>query len=90
MEIVVGLPRNPRSKILSWDEAAARVARWTEVGRKTVFTNGCFDLLHQGHARYLYEARRLGDALVVGVNSDASVRRLKGEKRPLLPAAPPK
>ncbi|NTV53467.1 MAG: D-glycero-beta-D-manno-heptose 1-phosphate adenylyltransferase [Candidatus Firestonebacteria bacterium] len=71
--------------MVDWQEAAVRVARWTEVGRKVVFTNGCFDLLHQGHARYLAAARRLGDALVVGLNSDASVRRLKGEKRPLLP-----
>ena len=85
MEIVVGLPRDPRSKIVDLPEAAARVARWTEVGRKVVFTNGCFDLLHQGHARYLAAARRLGDALVVGINSDDSVRRIKGEKRPLLP-----
>jgi rfaE bifunctional protein nucleotidyltransferase chain/domain len=85
MEIVVGLPRDPRSKIVDRAEAAARTARWTEVGRRVVFTNGCFDLLHQGHARYLAAARRLGDALVVGINDDASVRRLKGEKRPLLP-----
>jgi rfaE bifunctional protein nucleotidyltransferase chain/domain len=61
------------------------VARWRQVGRKVVFTNGCFDLLHQGHARYLAAARKLGDALVIGVNSDASVRRIKGEKRPILP-----
>lgn len=52
-------------------------------GRKVVFTNGCFDLLHVGHIRYLQEARRLGDFLVVGVNSDASVKRLKGASRPL-------
>jgi rfaE bifunctional protein nucleotidyltransferase chain/domain len=50
-----------------------------------VFTNGCFDLLHVGHARYLQQARALGDALVVGVNTDASVRRLKGEGRPIVP-----
>lgn len=51
--------------------------------KKIVFTNGCFDLLHVGHVRYLKEARRLGDFLVVGVNSDASVKRLKGPERPL-------
>jgi rfaE bifunctional protein nucleotidyltransferase chain/domain len=85
MEVVVGLPRDPRSKITDRAEAAARVARWTQVGRKVVFTNGCFDLLHQGHARYLAAARKLGDALVVGLNSDSSVRRIKGEKRPILP-----
>lgn len=52
-------------------------------GRKVVFTNGCFDILHVGHVRYLQEARALGDVLVVGANSDASVRKLKGESRPV-------
>lgn len=52
-------------------------------GHKVVFTNGCFDLLHVGHVRYLQEAKTLGDQLVVGVNSDASVKRLKGESRPI-------
>jgi rfaE bifunctional protein nucleotidyltransferase chain/domain len=51
-----------------------------------VFTNGCFDLLHRGHVAYLYAARSLGDVLVVGVNTDASVRRLKGASRPVMPA----
>lgn len=51
---------------------------------KTVFTNGCFDLLHVGHVRYLKQAKNLGDRLVVGLNSDASVRRLKGPQRPLV------
>ncbi len=55
-------------------------------GKRIVFTNGCFDLLHIGHVRYLEKARTLGDALVVGVNSDSSVRKLKGPKRPVLPA----
>lgn len=54
-------------------------------GRKLVFTNGAFDLLHVGHLRYLQYARTLGDALLVGLNSDASVRRYKGEKRPIVP-----
>ena len=54
-------------------------------GRRIVFTNGCFDLLHIGHVRYLEKAKTLGDVLVVGVNSDASVRKLKGPKRPILP-----
>jgi rfaE bifunctional protein nucleotidyltransferase chain/domain len=53
--------------------------------KKIVFTNGCFDLLHAGHADYLNKAKSLGDILVVGINSDASVRRIKGEKRPILP-----
>ena len=60
---------------------------WRAGGRTLVFTNGVFDLLHLGHVRYLQEARALGDLLVVGLNSDASVRRLKGPKRPLVPQA---
>jgi len=66
-------------------EAAARWVRDLQgKGQKVVFTNGCFDLLHLGHVRYLEEARSLGDALIVGVNTDASVRRLhKGPGRPL-------
>jgi D-beta-D-heptose 7-phosphate kinase/D-beta-D-heptose 1-phosphate adenosyltransferase len=54
-------------------------------GKRIVFTNGCFDLLHIGHVRYLEDAKALGDVLVVGVNSDTSVRKLKGPKRPVLP-----
>lgn len=54
-------------------------------GKRIVFTNGCFDLLHIGHVRYLEKARALGDILVVGVNSDSSVRKIKGPKRPVLP-----
>jgi len=54
-------------------------------GKRIVFTNGCFDLLHIGHIRYLEEAKALGDVLVIGVNSDSSVRKLKGPKRPILP-----
>ncbi|MBW2038205.1 MAG: D-glycero-beta-D-manno-heptose 1-phosphate adenylyltransferase [Deltaproteobacteria bacterium] len=56
-----------------------------EEGRRTVFTNGCFDILHRGHVIYLEEARRRGDCLIVGVNSDSSVRQVKGEKRPIVP-----
>ncbi len=58
---------------------------WRQQGKKIVFTNGCFDILHVGHVRYLQEARALGDLLVVGVNTDASVRRLKGPTRPINP-----
>jgi D-beta-D-heptose 7-phosphate kinase/D-beta-D-heptose 1-phosphate adenosyltransferase len=54
-------------------------------GKRIIFTNGCFDLLHIGHIRYLEEAKALGDVLVVGVNSDSSVRKLKGPQRPILP-----
>jgi rfaE bifunctional protein nucleotidyltransferase chain/domain len=64
--------------------AVAQVAR--AAGRRVVLANGCFDLLHVGHVRYLEGARALGDLLIVGVNSDASVRRLKGPGRPLMPA----
>ncbi len=64
---------------------ARRLSPSRRRGRKVVFTNGCFDLVHAGHVRYLERARKLGDLLVVGVNTDASVRRLKGEGRPILP-----
>ena len=73
---------DPADRILSRDELLRRHGRPRE-GR-LVFTNGCFDLLHPGHVAYLHEARALGDALVVGVNTDASVRRLKGPDRPLV------
>ncbi len=58
-----------------------------EAGKHLVFTNGCFDLLHPGHVSYLCAARSLGDALIVGLNSDASVRKLKGPSRPVVPEA---
>jgi D-glycero-beta-D-manno-heptose 1-phosphate adenylyltransferase len=62
-------------------------AQWRESGEKVVFTNGCYDLLHPGHVRLLERASDFGDRLVVAVNSDASVRRLKGPQRPILPEA---
>ena len=65
--------------------AAGRIETWRAAGERVVFTNGVFDLLHRGHVEYLEEAAALGDRLVVGINSDASVRRLKGEDRPLTP-----
>ncbi len=65
--------------------AAALGERLRQEGRQVVFANGCFDLFHVGHVRYLEGARQQGDVLVVGVNSDHSVRQLKGEGRPLLP-----
>ena len=69
-------------------EAAGRLASsWRAQGKRLVLANGCFDLLHVGHVRYLRAARALGDALVVGLNSDATVRRLKGAGRPVMPAA---
>jgi rfaE bifunctional protein nucleotidyltransferase chain/domain len=71
-------------KILTRDEMLIERKRLRDSGKKLVFTNGVFDLLHVGHVRYLQQARELGDALVVAINSDASVRELKGEARPLL------
>ena len=68
------------------EEAARQAAEWRSRGRRVVLANGCFDLLHVGHVRYLSAARGLGDALVVGLNSDVSVRRLKGPGRPVIPA----
>ena len=65
------------------ESVAARVAAWRRKGERIVFTNGVFDLLHRGHVEYLEEAAALGDRLVIGLNSDASVRRLKGPERPL-------
>jgi rfaE bifunctional protein nucleotidyltransferase chain/domain len=70
-------------EILTAGELAARRDALNAAGRRLVFTNGCFDLLHVGHVRYLQAARRLGDALAIGVNGDASVRELKGPGRPL-------
>lgn len=67
-------------------EAAAHAARLRSEGKRIVLANGCFDLLHVGHIRYLHAARQLGDVLFVGVNSDAAVRRLKGPGRPLMSA----
>lgn len=70
---------------LSWDEARAAAAACRERGGTVVTTNGCFDLLHRGHVTYLAEARQLGDLLLVAINSDASVAKLKGPGRPLNP-----
>jgi D-glycero-beta-D-manno-heptose 1-phosphate adenylyltransferase len=79
--------RKTSNKMLSLDEAIARVSDLKQQGKRVVFTNGCFDLLHPGHTRYLEEARKLGDVLVVAVNSDRSVRALKGPGRPVVPEA---
>jgi rfaE bifunctional protein nucleotidyltransferase chain/domain len=71
------------SKILKAQDLAARARQLREAGKRLVFTNGCFDILHVGHVRYLAAARALGDVLAVGVNGDASVRALKGAGRPV-------
>lgn len=72
---------------MSRDQLRQRVAGWRAAGEKITLANGAFDLLHVGHVRYLRAARELGGRLVVAVNSDDSVRTLKGEGRPLMPAA---
>jgi len=74
-----------RSKIRPLEVLQDEVARHRREGRRVVFTNGCFDLLHPGHTRYLCAARSLGDYLVVAVNSDRSVRSIKGAGRPIMP-----
>jgi len=81
------LAANPPSKILSREDLAARAESWHVAGKRIVFTNGCFDLLHAGHLALLHEAAALGDVLVLAINSDESVRRLKGPSRPLVPEA---
>lgn len=78
------VPPESSKKILSPEHAARWARAFQKSGRKIVFTNGCFDLLHSGHVSYLEEARSLGDALVIALNTDASVRRLKGPDRPLV------
>ena len=69
----------------SRDELVRERAQWKTAGKTVVFTNGCYDLLHPGHVRLLEKARSLGDVLILALNSDASVRRLKGPARPLTP-----
>ena len=77
-----------RRKIYTLQGLKKRVKALREAGqKKIVFTNGCFDILHAGHVRYLIKARSLGDLLVVGLNSDASVKKIKGPKRPVVPEA---
>jgi rfaE bifunctional protein nucleotidyltransferase chain/domain len=77
------VPQNPAEKIIPGRAVRTTFARLRRQGKTIVFTNGCFDILHAGHAKYLHEAAALGDVLVLGLNSDASVRRLKGKGRPV-------
>ncbi len=72
-----------QSKVQDWGQLAETATHWRVLGERIVFTNGCFDILHYGHVHYLAAARDLGHRLVVGVNSDASVRSLKGPNRPI-------
>ena len=80
------MPVEPSHKLLRRDELQASVADWRRNGERVTLANGCFDLLHVGHVRYLHAARQLGGKLVVAINSDESVRKLKGEGRPIMPA----
>jgi rfaE bifunctional protein nucleotidyltransferase chain/domain len=77
--------RSSREKIKEREELRQIVEGLKKQGKRIVFTNGCFDILHQGHVLYLEEARRKGDCLIVGVNTDSSVKEIKGERRPLIP-----
>ena len=72
------------SKIIELNDLQAKVAAFKEAGKKVVFTNGCFDIMHVGHVRYLAAARSEGDVLVVGLNSDESVKSIKSAKRPIV------
>ena len=74
---------NLQDKIVNFEIAKKRVEAWKKNNQKVVFTNGVFDLLHPGHVQYLTEARKLGDCMIVGMNTDASVKRLKGPDRPV-------
>jgi rfaE bifunctional protein nucleotidyltransferase chain/domain len=77
--------RDPESKILGLEALCAVRETYRRQGKTFVFTNGCFDILHAGHVQYLSDARRLGDALAIGLNSDVSVKANKGPKRPIVP-----
>ena len=70
-------------KITAKQELAAKIQNWKAQGKRVVFTNGCFDIVHPGHIDYLSEAANLGDVLIVGLNTDQSVKKLKGEHRPV-------
>jgi rfaE bifunctional protein nucleotidyltransferase chain/domain len=72
-----------QNKICSWDSLSAKVKSWQNAGKKVVFTNGCFDILHKGHVDYLAKAADMGDVLVLALNTDASVSKLKGSNRPI-------
>jgi D-beta-D-heptose 7-phosphate kinase/D-beta-D-heptose 1-phosphate adenosyltransferase len=77
--------RRKTRKVFALDKLVAVRSRLKREGKKVVFTNGCFDLLHGGHVRLFHEAKKKGDVLIVALNSDASVRRLKGPTRPIFP-----
>ncbi len=72
-----------QSKLHTLESLQLPLRKWREEGKRLVFTNGCFDLVHRGHVEYLWETAKLGDVLIVGMNSDASIARLKGPHRPI-------
>ncbi len=72
-----------KSKLIGREEAVEQVRNWKAAGKRVVFSNGCFDILHAGHVQYLAAARNLGDVLIIGLNSDSSVRSIKGALRPV-------
>lgn len=73
-----------QNKILKGEEIKSTLARWRFAGEKIIFSNGCFDIIHPGHMEYLSKARDMGTKLIIGLNSDDSVQRLKGENRPVM------
>lgn len=75
-------------KILTIEALQRQVREWQRAGEKVVFSNGCFDIVHLGHIDYLEKARNLGDRLVIGLNTDSSVKKLKGEQRPIISEYP--
>ena len=72
-----------QNKIISFDNIQKQVLKWREENKKIVFTNGCFDIIHRGHVDYLSKAKDLGDILIIGLNTDQSVRNIKGNTRPI-------
>ncbi len=70
-------------KLKTWNEISNIVHKQKQDGKKIVFTNGCFDIIHAGHIKYLQEAKELGDILIIGLNSDSSIKKLKGKERPI-------
>ncbi|MFT5170573.1 MAG: rfaE bifunctional protein nucleotidyltransferase chain/domain, partial [Candidatus Marinamargulisbacteria bacterium] len=73
------------AKTLTLEQIVHQRAQYAATGKRIVLTNGCFDILHAGHIQYLYEAKELGDILIVGINSDQSVKGFKGDQRPIVP-----
>ena len=75
--------KKTKDKFFSQDDLSEQVKQWQKAGNKIVFTNGCFDILHLGHIDYLEQARSKGDRLIIGLNTDSSVKKIKGEHRPI-------